>query len=62
MKFNFKLHEAFKNKSLRAYQIAKLAGIEGSRFSRILSGLRNPRPEEKRILSKILGKPQKDLF
>lgn len=62
MRFNFKLHEAFKSKGLRAYQVAKLAKIENSRFSRILSGLRNPRPEEKRILGKILKVAQKDLF
>lgn len=62
MKFNFKLYKAFKNKGLRAYQIARQANIENSRFSRILSGLRKPKPEEKKMLSKILHIAQKDLF
>lgn len=60
--YNYKLFKAFNDKGLRAYQIAKLAGIESSRFSRILSGERKVRPEEKRSLSKILKTPQKDLF
>ena len=60
--YNYNLFKAFNSKGYRAYQIAKLAGIEGSRFSRVLSGERKVRPEEKRILSKILKVPQKDLF
>jgi predicted GIY-YIG superfamily endonuclease len=59
---NYILFRAIKEAGLRAYQIAKIAGIESSRFSRILSGERKIKSEEKRILSKILKIPQKDLF
>jgi transcriptional regulator with XRE-family HTH domain len=60
--YNFKLYQAFKSKGYRAYQIADKANIEGSRFSRILSGTRKVTHEEKRALSKVLGIAQKDLF
>ena len=60
--YNYKLFKAFNDKGLRSYQIAELAKIESSRFSRILSGKRKVRSEEKRSLSKILKIPQKDLF
>lgn len=61
-KINMKLYQACIAKRLRMYEIAKLAEIENSRFSKILNGNHEARPDEKRALSKILKLPQKELF
>lgn len=59
---NTKLLIAYKSKDWRAYELAKKAGIETTRFCRIVTGKLAARPDEKRILSKILRIAQKDLF
>ena len=61
-KINIKLYQACIAKGLRLYIIAGQAGIERSRFSRILNGKLTATIEERRKLSKILRRPQKDLF
>ena len=61
-KVNIKLYQACVARRIKMYEIAKLAGISNSRFSKILNGKFAVRVEEKRNLSKILGKPQKELF
>lgn len=61
-KINVKLYQACIAKKIRLYQIATQAGIVDTRFSKILNGKLQPTIIEKRILSKILNKPQKDLF
>ena len=62
VKGNIKLKVACIHKGINLKAIAKKAGIQASRFSKILNGHMKPRIEEKRILSKILGRPQKELF
>lgn len=59
---NTKLLIAYKHRELRAYKLAKQAGIENTRFCRIVNGRLKPTAKEKRALSKILQMPQKDLF
>ena len=59
---NLKLYTACIAKRVRLFEIANKAKIQQSRFSKILNGVMQPTVEEKRTLSKILGKPQKDLF
>ena len=54
--------DMFLKKKLRMQAIAKLADISNSRFSKILNGKLKIKVEEKRKLSKVLGKAQKDLF
>ena len=61
-KVNINLYQACVARRMKMYEIAKLAGISNSRFSKILNGKFAARVEEKRNLSKILGKPQKELF
>lgn len=61
-KINIKLYQACIAKEIRLKQIASLANIENSRFSKILNGKLEVTTEEKRRLSKILGKPQRELF
>lgn len=61
-KINVRLYQACIAKGFRLYTIAGMSGIEKSRFSKILNGNLQPTIEEKRALSKILRKPQKDLF
>ena len=62
MTFNFNLFEAYRNKGMKAYEMAEKAGIERTRFCRILTGKLAARPDEIRSLSKILKTAQKDLF
>ena len=62
MNFNIKLFGAYMNKGLKSYEIAERAGIEKTRFCRILSGKLAVRPNEKKRLSEILKVAQKDLF
>jgi len=62
LKFNHALFLAYTSKGLRAYQVAKEAGIERTRFSRILTGRLKAKPEEVKVLSTILRVPQKKLF
>lgn len=59
---NTKLLVAYKLKGLTAKKIARQAGIEETRFCRIVSLKLKPTTEEKRTLAKLLKKPQKDLF
>lgn len=61
-KINVKLYQACIAVKLRMHKIASMSGIENSRFSKILNGKLQPTIKEKRILSKILKVPQKDLF
>jgi len=61
-KINLKLYQACIAKRKRMQDIASMAGIEKTRFSKILNGKLRIRVEEKRILSKVLGVAQKDLF
>lgn len=44
------------------YRVALIAGINESRLSRLSTGLFEPKPEEKRILSELLGVTAEDLF
>jgi len=60
--FNFNLFHAYINKGFKAFEIAKKAGIERTRFSRILTGRLKAKPEEVKVLSTILRVPQKKLF
>ncbi len=59
---NAKLLIAYKLKGWRAYELAKKAGIERTRFCRIVNQKLRPTVEEKQNLSKILRIPQKELF
>ena len=59
---NIELYQACAAKRMKKGEIAKLAGIESSRFSRILHNKRKVKPDERRKLSKILGVSQKKLF
>lgn len=61
-KINISLYQACIGKDMRLGKIAALAKIEFTRFSKILNGKLSATVEEKRELSKILGKPQKKLF
>ena len=60
--FNFNLFQAYINKGFKAFEIAKKAGIERTRFSRIVTGRLKARPDEIRRLSTILKVAQKNLF
>ena len=59
---NFKLLIAYKSKGIKAFQLADEAGIENTRFCRIVNGRLKPTKEEMKIISKILKVAQKDLF
>lgn len=59
---NIKLYQACIAKDIKLYELAKLIGISKSRFSKILHKKLKIRAAEKRKLSQILRKPQKDLF
>ncbi len=59
---NTKLLIAYKLKGWRAYKLAEKAGIEKTRFCRIVSDNLKPTVEEKQNLSKILRIPQRELF
>ena len=61
-KFNHTLFKAYTSKGLRAFQVAEKAGIERTRFSRILTGRLKPKPDEIKRLSTILKVAQKKLF
>lgn len=61
-KINIKLYQSCIAKDLRLFEIANKAEIKQTRFSKILNGKLTATVEEKRKLSKILGKPQKELF
>lgn len=45
-----------------AWRIAVEAKITPTVLSRIVSGLRPPRPDERAALARVLGKPESDLF
>jgi len=60
--FNFNLFQAYTDKGFRSFQIAEKAGIERTRFSRIVTGRLKARPDEIKRLSKILKVAQKKLF
>jgi ribosome-binding protein aMBF1 (putative translation factor) len=59
---NIKLLSAFRLKGWRAYELAKKAGIEKTRFCRIVNKKLEPTVKEKQNLSKILRTSQKELF
>ena len=60
---NFRLRETYGRKGWTAKETAKRAGIDYHRFKAVETGrLKKWRPEEKRILSKILRVSQKTLF
>lgn len=59
---NVKLLTAFRLKGWRAYKLAKKAGIERTRFCRIVNKKLEPTIKERQSLSKILRIPQKELF
>ena len=59
---NYKLLKAYKDKGLRQYKLAELAGIENTRLCRIINFKLKPTKKEMRDISKILKTPQKDLF
>ena len=61
-KINISLYQACIAKGKRLFEIANLAKIKQTRFSKILNGKLEATIKERRKLSKILGKPQKDLF
>ena len=44
------------------YRIAMKTGISESRLSRLSTGLFKPKPEEKEVLSELLGVPVDVLF
>ena len=62
LKLNVGLYQACIAKGYRLYTIAGLAGIEKTRFSKILNKKLTATIEERRKLSKILKVPQKKLF
>ena len=59
---NIKLLSAYRLKGWRAYELAKKAGIEKTRFCRIVNKKLEPTAKERQDLSKILRVPQKELF
>jgi len=61
-KYNHILIGAIRDAGYKNGQVAEMCNIEQARFSRILNGIFNARPDEKRIIAKILRKNQKDLF
>ena len=61
-KRNIKLYQACIATGFRLYIIARNVGIKNTRFSKILNGRLTATIEEKRKISKILKRPQKDLF
>lgn len=61
-KINVNLYQACIAKGKRLFEIANLAEIKQTRFSKILNGKLEATVDERRKLSKILGRPQRDLF
>ena len=59
---NIKLLNAYRLKGWRAYELAEKAGIERTRFCRIVNKKLEPTAKERQNLSKILRIPQKELF
>lgn len=59
---NLSLKKALIDKMQPAYKTAIAAGINPNKVSRFISGLSEPNQEERKILSKVLGKPESDLF
>ncbi|MEA2040083.1 MAG: hypothetical protein U9N82_09680 [Thermodesulfobacteriota bacterium] len=53
---NVKLYQACIGSGLRLQEIAKMANIEKTRFSKILNGTLQIRPNEKKALKIVLGK------
>lgn len=45
-----------------AYRTAALAGLTPKQLHSVLYGLRQPRPEERAALSRVLGVGEDDLF
>ena len=61
-KINVNLYQVCIGTRMQMQDIALLAGIERSRFSKILNKKLQPTVEEKRKLSQILRVSQKKLF
>lgn len=59
---NLKLLVAYKSKGWQAFRLAEKAGIEKTRFCRIVNKKLKPTAEERRKLSQILRTSQKELF
>jgi transcriptional regulator with XRE-family HTH domain len=45
-----------------AWKIARDAGLSRTQISHIMTGVRAARPEERAALSRVLGRPETELF
>jgi transcriptional regulator with XRE-family HTH domain len=61
-KYNHRLLSKIRQCGWQNKDVAKNCGIESSRFSRIITGLREPTQEERQKISHFLRTPQKNLF
>jgi len=59
---NLALKHALIDRQVPDYKTAQAVGINYTRLSKFIYGLANPREDEKRRLSEILGKPIDELF
>jgi len=59
---NLSLKHALIDRKTPAYKTALEAGIYPNRLSRFITGLSEPREDEKEKLSKLLNKPISELF
>jgi transcriptional regulator with XRE-family HTH domain len=56
------LRRAIAMSELAHWQVAYMAGLSASSLSRLLSGRREPSPDEARRLAQVLGVEPHDLF
>lgn len=61
-KVRIELYRVRVSRNMKLYEVAEKLGITSNRLCKILHGSLKIRTEEKRVLSKFIGIPQKDLF
>ena len=61
-KYNYKLLSKIRECGWQNKDVAKKCGIESARFSRIITGIFEPKQEERQKISAFLRTAQKDLF
>jgi len=63
MGFNFNLHRAVKMSNLgRQVAVSQAAGIDSTKFSKIVNGWQEPSPEEMERIARVLDQPVEELF
>ena len=59
---NLRLKIALFKQGVRQIEVSKGVNLDPSKFSKIVNGWLEPKPEERKAIADFLGKPENEIF